>query len=330
MDTQYEVAPGSGSASIHPDGADILVVGEALVDVVTRADGSVDESPGGSPANVAVTLGRLGRAPRLLCSLGDDASGTTVREWLGSSQVRQIGGVATRTSTATATLDRAGAARYGFDLCWEADFRAAGEPDLVHVGSIAAVLPPSAPDVARLVDRCRGRALVSVDPNIRPALVDEPVGVRARVESLIARADVVKASDDDMRWLHPGETPAEVARGWAAAGPALVVVTLGRDGAIAVFDDTELRIEGVPVDVVDTVGAGDTFMGALLDALVEAGAVGSDARGVLERLDASMVCAALERAARAAAITVGRAGADPPTRLELDGPAPCPGRSGGA
>jgi fructokinase len=301
----------------------VVVVGESLVDIVHRAGGAVDEAPGGSPANVALTLGRLGRAPILVTRLADDDSGRRVRGWLAASGVTVDAVAAPRTSTATALLDTSGAATYTFDLEWDLGDDVArlaedvfASTDLVHVGSVGAFLEPGAGQVAALVRAAHGHAIVTYDPNIRPSLVRDAQAVRARVAELIGIADVVKASDEDLRWLHPGREAIEVAREWVVGGPALVVITRGADGAIAVTADGEVAVTAVSTDVVDTVGAGDTFMGALIDGLLarEAGlglrAPGGGIRpGELEAL--------LRRSAEAAAITVSRPGADPPRREEL-------------
>lgn len=297
---------------------DVLVVGEALVDIVHRADGSIDESPGGSPANVALALGRLGRGPRLLTSIGDDVHGRAVREWLEASDVSVQGQPAARTSTALARLDAHGAATYEFDLDWPIESEGIELADALHVGSIAATLEPGATAVADLVDRHRGRALITYDPNIRPSLIDDPDSVRSRVLSLIAQANVVKASDEDIAWLHRGEDVADIARRWSRSGPALVVVTTGSAGSLAVAPSFELRVPAMQVDVVDTVGAGDTFMAALIDGLLGETAFGSGARSALESLGEEQLFALLYRSARAAAVTVSRPGADPPVRSDLE------------
>lgn len=297
---------------------DVLVVGEALVDIVHRADGSIDESPGGSPANVALALGRLARRPRLLTSLGDDRRGRTVREWLEASGVSLQGRPAARTSAAVARLDARGAASYEFELDWRVELDGIEVADALHLGSIAATLEPGATAVADLVDRHRGRALVSYDPNIRPSLIDDRDSVRRRALSLIERADVIKASDEDVAWLHPGADIEDVARRWSRSGPGLVVVTLGSAGCLAVAHGCEVRVPAVAVEVVDTVGAGDTFMAALIDGLLSEGAFGAGAREVLESLDERRLTALLSRSAVAAAVTVSRPGADPPMRGELE------------
>ena len=303
---------------------DVLVVGEALVDIVHRADGSIDESPGGSPANVALALGRLGRRPRLLTSLGDDRRGQAVRSWLEASGVSVQGRPAPRTSTAVARLDALGAASYEFAIDWQIELEGVEIADALHLGSIAATLEPGATAVADLLARHRGRALISYDPNIRPSLIDDGDAVRRQALSLIEQVDVVKASDEDVAWLHPGEDIGDVARRWSRSGPGLVVVTLGSGGCFAVAQGFEVRVPAVSVDVVDTVGAGDTFMAALIDGLLSEGAFGARARQVFESLEAERMTSLLHRSALAAAVTVSRPGADPPTRDELEAAAAVP------
>ncbi|WP_248283199.1 carbohydrate kinase family protein [Cryobacterium arcticum] len=295
----------------------VLVVGEALVDLVQRADGSRHEAPGGSPANVALTLGRLGRHPQLLTSLGDDDRGRAVLGWLEGSGVRVTGVGADRTSTAMAVLDATGAATYEFDLAWEVDVTLAGPADVLHVGSIAAVIEPGASAVLRLVEERRDNATITFDPNIRPALIDDAGAARARVEQLVGLADVVKVSDEDLRWVRPDQSLSEAAADWLALGPAAVVVTLGGEGAFALTAAGRVSILAPLVTVVDTVGAGDTFMGALIDGLIDADVVGADRRAALRELPLGVLERIMRRSADAAAITVSRPGADPPTRAEL-------------
>ena len=305
----------------------IVVIGEALVDIVHRADGAVEEAPGGSPANTALTLGRLGRRPTLITRLAEDDRGRGVRRWLGESDVEVVAVASARTSTATAHLDAGGAASYDFDLEWDLGADAArledlaGAADVVHVGSVAAVLEPGAGHVAALVRSVRGRAIVTYDPNIRPSLVDDPARVRQRVAELVEVADVVKASDEDLRWLHPERDPVEVAREWVSQGPRLVVVTLGSDGAIGVTADGEVAVPAVVTEVVDSVGAGDTFMGALIDGIVGSDGLRASLATAGGSIPSSAVESLLQRSARAAAITVSRPGADPPRRAELAAPA---------
>ncbi|NOV96476.1 carbohydrate kinase family protein [Isoptericola halotolerans] len=301
----------------------VLAVGEALVDVVHRADGSRSEHPGGSLANVALTLGRLGREARLATWLGPDERGDAVRGWLAESGVTTTPGSdgAERTSVAQATLDAAGSATYEFDLAWRVPpgASATDETLAVHTGSIAAVLEPGASDVRALVETARATSTITYDPNARPVLMGEPTAARAQVESLVRLSDVVKVSDEDLEWLAAGTAPLDVARSWVHdLGAALVVVTFGGDGATAVTRSGEVHEASRPVTVVDTVGAGDSFMGALLDGLWSSDLLGADRREALRTIDAATVEALLGRCAAVAAVTVSRAGANPPWSHELE------------
>ncbi|WP_435735327.1 carbohydrate kinase [Cellulosimicrobium sp. PMB13] len=315
-------APSAGSpGGAAPGGGHVLAVGEALIDVVHRADGTVDELPGGSLANVALTLGRLGRDARLVTWIGDDAHGTALRGWLGESGVTLTPGSTTaeRTSVATAHLDEHGAATYDFDLEWQVPPGTTVDAGTlaVHTGSIAAVLEPGASAVRELVASARSAATVTYDPNARPALMGDPAEARPRIEALVTLADVVKVSDEDLAWLAPGSDPVAVARDWLALGPAVVVVTLGGEGAVAVTAGGEQRVTAPRVAVVDTVGAGDSFMGALIDGLWDADLLGADRREALRAIDSTTLAGLLERCVAVAAITVSRAGANPPRRAEL-------------
>lgn len=300
-----------------------LVIGEALVDVVVRTDGSTEAHPGGSPANVAIGLGRLGRDVELLAYLADDDNGGLVREHLAASQVSLAEGSlgAPRTSVATAHLDESGAANYDFDLEWAVADGAAPRPEpiVVHTGSIAAVLAPGAEAVRSLVETVRGNATVTYDPNARPSLMGEPADARVAIEQMVALADVVKVSDEDLAWLASTDDVDTVARDWLELGPAFVVVTRGGSGATAFLPGGRAVSVAAPsVDVADTVGAGDSFMGGLIDGLWSAGVLGGSQRDALRALSDEVLTAILERCARIAAITVSRPGANPPGSAELD------------
>ena len=306
---------------------DVLVVGEALVDIVLR-DGAAaaglspgdEEHPGGSPANVALGLGRLGRRVALLTRIGSDARGDRLREHLAASGVDLVAGtlVDGATSTATALLDARGAARYAFELDWRLPERLDLPPALaLHTGSIAAFLAPGGDAVLDLVHRTAGRATVSYDPNARPVLMGDSGPARERVEAFVAAADVVKVSDEDLAWLAPGADVLDVARAWLALGPALVVVTRGGEGALGVCRDGDVIVPAPPVAVVDTVGAGDAFMSGLLDALATAALLGAERRTALHAIDLDVLAGAALHAVRVAAVTVSRAGANPPTAAEL-------------
>jgi fructokinase len=300
---------------------DVLVVGEALVDIVRRLNGDSAEHPGGSPANVALGLARLGRPVRLLTRIGDDARGDALRAHLDSAGVRLEPGsvVRGRTSTATALIDAAGVATYDFALDWDlpatVDVRSVAA---LHTGSIATFLAPGCDAVVELLERVAGQVTISYDPNARPRLMGGPDAALARVEKIVALSDVVKVSDEDLAWLAPGRDPGDVARSWLDRGPALVVVTRGGTGALGVGRSGQVEVPAPAVEVVDTVGAGDSFMAGLIDHLATAGLLGADRRSALRDAPADAVRAMLEHAVRAAAIACSRAGANPPTRAELD------------
>ncbi|SOC57785.1 carbohydrate kinase family protein [Ornithinimicrobium cerasi] len=302
----------------------VLTVGEALVDVVLpHGGGPATSHVGGSPANVAVGLAALDHDSRLTAHLGDDEHGARVREHLLDADVVLTEGStdAPRTSTATAHLDGEGVATYDFDLTWRV-----GPQDLtgighVHTGSVAATLEPGATGVLELMSLARATATVSYDPNCRPTIMGEPHAVRSRIEECIGRSDVVKASSEDVQWLYDDAPVDEVVRLWGRLGPELVVVTRGGEGAVVHLParDRTVELEAVAVDVVDTVGAGDSFMAGLLSGLLDAGLLGSaQARERLRAADLADVEEALRRAVACASWTVARAGAAAPTRTDLN------------
>jgi fructokinase len=300
---------------------DVVVVGEALVDIVQRLDGSTEAHPGGSPANVSLGLARLGREVGLLTKIGDDEQGLMVRAHLESSGVRLLPGSVNGqpTSTATAHLDPAGGATYDFDLDWSLpDQLVLPAHRALHTGSIAAFLPPGGDAVLALVEQQAGRATISYDPNARPALMGAPGPARERVQRFVAAADVVKVSDEDLAWLAPGADPLDVIDAWLAAGPSLVVLTRGGEGAVALCRAGRVELPAPRITVVDTVGAGDSFMSGLLDRLLEADLLGADRSGALRAIGTGTVESVLRHAVRIAAVTCGRAGANPPTRAELE------------
>lgn len=299
-----------------------LVIGEALVDVVHAADGTVTDHPGGSPANVALGLARLDRVAELAAWFGTDERGTMLREHLEASGVQLVPGSdrAERTSTAVATLAADGGATYTFDLTSRVPEVVLDDSMAVlHTGSIAATLPSSADAIAELCGAAREHATISYDPNARPTIMGEAEQVRPRIEALVAAADVVKVSDEDVAWLYPGQDVAATVRRWATAGPALVVLTRGAAGSFAVTAaGVEVSAPAPQVTVVDTVGAGDSFMAGLLDGLWSAELLGADRREQLHQIDATTAREAMAHAAQIAAIVVSRAGANPPTRSELE------------
>lgn len=302
-------------------GTGILAVGECVLDVVRMPDGTEAAHPGGSPANVAVGLARLGGDPTLLTELGDDPAGEAIGAHLRANRVATlVAPSSTSTPVATAVIGPDGGATYEFDIAWTLE---AGGLDLsgaghLHTGSIAAHLEPGAAEVAALMEQARERGTVSYDPNVRPSLVGDRDQVVALTEHLVALSDVVKASDEDLAWLYPDVEVDDAVRAWSRLGPALVVATLGADGSLACLRGHMIPVAPLLVDVADTVGAGDSYMAALLDGLSRARLLGPHGRQALAAVDAGTVEDVVGRAARAAAITVSRAGANPPSLKELD------------
>ncbi|MGN5239075.1 MULTISPECIES: PfkB family carbohydrate kinase [unclassified Rhodococcus (in: high G+C Gram-positive bacteria)] len=298
-----------------------LIVGEALVDIVRRGDDAPVEHVGGSPLNVAVGLGRLDRDVRLATSLGTDERGTRIARHLDSSGVALTPGSVTaeRTATASATIGRDNAATYEFDIAWDPELPVPS-PDavLVHTGSIATVLEPGCDAVAELIEQQSRISTVSFDPNVRPALIADETRGRRRIARLVALSDVVKVSDEDLMWIEPGREPLDIARDWLSLGPALVAVTRGASGAVAVCRAGVVEVPAKKVEVVDTVGAGDAFTVGLLDALWTLGLLGAHRREALRMIGVDDLDFVLRTAAVSSALTVARPGADLPTKAQRD------------
>ncbi|RKS80671.1 fructokinase [Motilibacter peucedani] len=296
-------------------------MGEALIDVVRRTDGSVSDHLGGSPFNVAVGLARLGSEVGLATRVGPDEHGRSLVAHLRAEGVELLGeaeGLA-RTSTATATLDAEGVASYEFDLDWDLpELPLAAGSTALHTGSLGVTIEPGASTVLRTMAAVRERVLVSYDPNARPKLTPDHGALVRRVEEAVALAHVVKASEEDFEFLYPGTDFREVAARWLQGGTELVVVTRGGDGAWASTSGVRVDLPALPTDVVDTVGAGDAFMSGLLDALRRADLLSVDSLDRLRSLDEPTLRRLALEAATVASITCERAGANPPTRAELE------------
>ena len=307
------------------------MLGEALVDLTAddrpQVPGglAMTARAGGSPANVAIGLARLGVHTSFAGRISGDPLGTFLRAQLERSDVDLALAIdaSEPTTVAIVGLDEAGAAAYTFYLDGTADWQwvpaelpanVAGAA--VHTGSLAIALEPGAQVLADWIATQRARdVFISLDPNVRPALVLERPGYRPRLEALIAQAQLVKASDDDLQALEPGVDPLETATAWAQRGPDLVVVTHGAAGSTAIVAGREpVRCEAAAVRVVDTVGAGDAFAAGLIAFLAEAAGLRP---GACAQLDREALTRALRFAGLVAAITCTRRGADPPRRAEL-------------
>ncbi|MFJ1830280.1 carbohydrate kinase [Streptomyces sp. NPDC088178] len=302
------------------DRLDLLVIGECVADIV-RLPGAPDQvHPGGSPANVAYGVARLGHGATLLTQLGPDDNGRLIRDHLADAGVEvRTDGATAPTPSAAVTLDRAGRAAYAFEITWTlAPVSLDRTPHHVHTGSIATVREPGAATVLAAVESLRTSATISYDPNVRPELMGDHDAAVRKVERCVALSDVVKASDEDLEWLYPGQEPERVAERWLAAGPAVVLVTRGGDGALAVVPGGQVAVEALPTVVVDTVGAGDAFMSGTLHALASHGLLGTDGRERLRSVDRATVTDVLRHAAACAAVTVARSGANPPDEKELE------------
>ena len=300
----------------------ILVMGEALVDVVTRGD-DVDEHVGGSPANVAFGLGRLGHDVALATWIGADRRGKRIARACRRADVELVPGSdkAPRTSVANAELDAEGHATYNFDLTWVLPtLPHISEVDHVHTGSIAATLEPGGTQVVGALKATHGGATISYDPNARPTLMGDPQDARNRVEEIVVLSDVVKVSDQDVEWFYPDRAIEDVVQDWLALGPSLVVVTRGGEGAtFAVRGADPVLARSADVQMVDTVGAGDSFMAGLISGLLDAGLLGGEgARVKLGQAAPGDVLPAVQRAIATSGVTVSRAGAYAPTRKELE------------
>ena len=298
-----------------------VVAGEALIDLVQRADGALAPFVGGGPFNTARALGRLGQATAFVGCVSRDGFGRRIAEALAADGVGLDERLRTErpTSLAMAELDDAGRATYRFYFAGtsaealEPDAALASLPARVcalHVGSLGLVLEPLAQAVEALVERVSGAALVMVDPNVRPSLRRDPAEHAARLARIVARSDVVKVSDEDLEVLAPSVPPREAAQALLAQGPKLVLLTLGAKGAIAFGGFGAHAVAAPQVAVVDTIGAGDAFSGAWLARWLELGRPLDDGDAVLD---------ATGFACRAAALSCARPGASPPTRAELAG-----------
>jgi fructokinase len=314
-----------------PEAASLVAgAGEVIIDLVPAGDdGMFRAVPGGSPANVAVGLHRLGVPTRLVARLAGDPMGRRLRRHLESNglDLGHVVAAAEPTSLAIVSVEEDGTVGYDFRVDGTADWQWTDDElaDVVdngvaalHVGSLAMAIEPGASALRRLVERARAEVTISFDPNVRPLLMGRREDVVTQVEGVVARSDVVKASAEDLAWLHPADTPATVAARWLTLGPSLVAITLGPDGVLAVGTGTPLvQRPAVPVAVVDTVGAGDAFMAALLTGLSHRGLLGRAQSGRLGALAGAELAAVLDDAALAAALTCARPGADPPSGEQL-------------
>lgn len=301
----------------------IVVAGEALIDLVVGPDGALSAIPGGGPYNTARAIARLGQPVTFLGRISTDRFGRDLRANLARDGVAADGVIETDdpTTLAVAELDGHGVARYSFYVegtsaagLIEADAARvmAASVAALHVGTLGLVLEPIGTTLERLVKSSASSRLVMLDPNCRPSATTDPVAFRARIDRIVSRADVVKVSDDDLRFLAPARSTDATIDRLLTLGARIVLRTNGSD-------DVEIRMRSgrrtVPIPtikVVDTIGAGDAFGGGFLAAWAAAG------RGHDDLASMDLVCDAVRVAVRVAALSCARPGADPPTLAELE------------
>ena len=305
----------------------VLVIGESLIDEIRRPDGTLIGSYlGGSPLNVAAGLGQLGRSVTLLTRIGTDEYGKRI-----SSQLAELGVVLAPssitdepTSVAHAMLDQAGQASYTFDIL--STFPRPNPDKLeeiisqfthVHIGSVGAHLAPGNQTVREWVEYLRPHCTISYDPNVRLAIQDDRAQYQQQIEEYIGLVDIFKASMEDLAPFYGGRTADEIAEEILSRGPSMVVITDGAQGLGLYTRQHCLSLRAVDVEVVDTVGAGDALMSALIDGLARLDVLGRTEVPRLRSISRQLLTSLGTYSALAAAITVGRKGAHPPTRQEI-------------
>lgn len=308
---------------LTPASEPIVVIGESVMDLVVSGDQSAAH-PGGSPANVALGLGRLRVPVCFLTELGTDDYGRQICDHLRVNGVHLSVAEIGTTASAAAVIDPVtGSAHYDFKVTWSltsglpADISEAAH---LHTGSIASVMEPGARVVADLLSTSRKTATISYDPNVRPSLIVDGDAVRRRIAKLIALADIVKCSDEDLEYIAPGLSAEQAAQCWLDDGAALVVITMGGSGALLAGRAETVTVPVREVAVSDTVGAGDSFMSALLAWLFKHDYLGIANRVRLASITGADLCALGDFCTRVAAVTVSRSGANPPYLDEVRAP----------
>jgi len=304
------------------------VIGEILMDFTPLGGDPglmrFQARAGGSPANVAVGLARLGVRVEFAGKVSTDFFGRYLVQHLEKEGVgtRFLSRSPAHSTLAFVAFDQDGPS-FTFYRAGTADTqlgseelpRSIDESDVLHFGSISLLASSTSETVLALVDRLRGGCLLSLDPNIRPSLIADAGAYRRTLDRAFRAADILKVSTEDLRWLTPGCSPESAAAQLLALGPVLVVVTLGRNGCYARMPTGEIRVPAPRVDVADTVGAGDAFSSGLLARLA---VVGLTSRPSLEQAGSATVQEVLEFATATAALTCTRTGADPPRWDEVD------------
>jgi fructokinase len=294
----------------------VFVVGEALIDVVVTTHGEA-KFVGGSPMNVACGLARLSVSTALRTQIGNDDNGRLIQNHLVAEGVildnDSVG--PERTSTAIAHIQRDGHAEYVFDVAWRsARIEVPPGVQFVHTGSIASALAPGCKDIATLFARMDSHVIRSFDPNVRPGVLPARDRLLVTTDRIAALSHIVKMSDEDAQWLHPGMDLITVIDRYLALGASVVAITRGGDGCVIASASARVVRRAEPVEVVDTIGAGDAFMSGILFALHALSMSDRIRSGDISETDLDAIALI---AAESARIVVSRAGPTPPTLAEL-------------
>jgi fructokinase len=297
----------------------VWVVGEVLIDLIP--DGSKYVAVvGGGPANTAIALANLGVKTHFIDGISNDEYGQMAKSELLSANVLldYVQYSNKPTCTAKVTLSKSGGATYEFVIEGTATFDFSDlwlpepqthKPLVLHIGTLATVIEPGASVLFEWAQSVAKLAPIVFDPNIRPAVLGDRNEYVKKVEKWVAISSAVKVSDEDLDWLYPGKSIDEIVNQWLEVGVELVVVTLGDKGITAYRKNEQVSVDAVKVVVADTVGAGDTVGAVLVEAIVKSG---------LNKLTGEVLKTMLNRAVKAAAITVSRTGANPPSKEEIN------------
>nr|WP_295468911.1 carbohydrate kinase [Mesorhizobium sp.] len=305
----------------------ILCCGEALIDMLpretTRGENAFAPYAGGAVFNTAIALGRLGAPVEFFTGLSSDLFGDMLRRTLAESHVgTRYSPLSDRPTTLAFVKLTNGQAKYVFydentagRMLSESDLPALGnDVSAMLFGAISLIPEPCGSAYEALMRREHATRVTMLDPNIRPNFIPDPAAHRARMMRMVTMADIVKLSDEDLGWFGEIGDVGDIARHWLGLGPKLILVTRGGEGATGYSATATVRVPARRVEVVDTVGAGDTFNAGVLAALHERGLL---TKAAVAKLDEDDIRSALGLGVRAAAVTVSRAGANPPWREEL-------------
>ena len=297
----------------------VWVVGEVLIDLIPDADQHI-AVVGGGPANTAKALAKLGVKTYFIDGISNDEYGQMAKAELISANVLldYVQYSNEPTCTAKVRLSASGSATYEFVIEDTATFDFSHQwlpdpqnikPSLLHIGTLATVIEPGASVLFKWAQSIARVAPIVFDPNIRPAALGDRVEYVKKVEKWVAISSAIKVSDEDLNWLYPRRAITEIVKVWLEVGVQLVVVTLGDKGITAYRENEQISVDAVKVVVADTVGAGDTVGAILVEAIIKNG---------LDKLTGEVLKSMLNRAVRAAAITVSRTGANSPSKEEID------------